>query len=55
MGNVSANTETLICVFDCNGDANTVAPPHPVFMGVSGGTVTQLNLIEIGGQNGLNA
>jgi hypothetical protein len=55
MGNVSANTESLVCIFDCSGNPQTIIPPHPVFSDLSGGTVTQLNMIEIGGQNGLNA
>jgi hypothetical protein len=53
MGNVSANTETKVCIIDCSGTTKTVTTPHPIFSDLSGGTVTQLNLIELGGQNGL--
>jgi hypothetical protein len=55
MGNVSANTETIICVLDCSGNTQTITPPHPVFSDLSGGTVTQLNMVQLGGQNGLYA
>lgn len=57
MANTSANTETTICVNDdnCAGSPYTIKPPHPVFGDMTGGTVTQLNMILIGGQNGLNA
>lgn len=55
MGNVSANTETIICVVDCSGNTQTITPPHPVFSDLSGGTVTQLNMVQLGGQNGLYA
>jgi hypothetical protein len=53
MGNVSANTETTVCVIDCSGNTKTIIPPHPVFSDLSGGTVTQLNLVQLGGENGL--
>lgn len=53
MGNVSANTETLVCIIDCSGNTKTITPPHPVFSDLTGGTVTQLNMIQLGGQNGL--
>jgi hypothetical protein len=52
MGNVSANTETTVCLIDCSGNTQTIIPPHPVFSGLSGGTVTQLNLVQLGGENG---
>lgn len=54
MANVSANTESTVCVNDgCAGTPYTVKPPHPVYGDLTGGTVTQLNMIELGGQNGL--
>lgn len=53
MSNISANTENTICVTDCSGNTKTIIPPHPVFSDVTGGTVTQLNLVQLGGQNGL--
>jgi hypothetical protein len=55
MANISANTESIVCIFDCSGNTKTITPPHPVFGDLTGGTVTQLNMIEIGGQNGLNS
>lgn len=53
MGNVSANTESFICIVDCNGDTISVSPPHAEYSDMTGGTVTQLNTVELGGQNGL--
>jgi alpha/beta superfamily hydrolase len=58
MANLSANTETTVCVNDENNCATNpivVYPPHPVYNGTSGNTVMQLNMIVLGGQNGLNA
>lgn len=57
MANVSANTESTICVNNdnCAGSPYTIRPPHPVYGDLTGGTVTQLNMIVLGGQNGLNA
>ena len=50
----SANTETFICVPDCEFTGSTaVTPPHPVWTDGYGNSVTQLNMITIGG-NGLN-
>lgn len=51
----SANTEYNLCIVDCNNDAVTVIPPHPVYSDLTGGTVTQLNMITLGGTNGLNS
>ena len=53
MGNVSANTENAVCVIDCSGNTKTIIPPHPVYSDFTGGTVTQLNAIQLGGENGL--
>ena len=53
MANLSANTETTVCVIDCSGNTKSITPPHPVFTNSTGGTVTQLNMIELGGENGL--
>jgi hypothetical protein len=55
MANLSANTQSEICVHDCSGNTLTVIPPNPVYNTTSGNTVTQLNMIVLGGQNGLNA
>jgi hypothetical protein len=60
MGQVSANTESTICVIccDCGATGSTVtsvSPPHPTYSDLTGGTVVQLNMITIGGPNGLNS
>lgn len=58
MANLSANTETTVCINDtdnCETGQIVVNPPHPVFNGLSGNTVTQMNLVQLGGQNGLYA
>jgi hypothetical protein len=52
----SANTENFICIPDCEFTGSTaVAPPHPVWTDGYGTEVTQLNMIVLGGPNGLNA
>jgi hypothetical protein len=55
----SANTETIICqeVCDLSGGTTTVSitPPHPVWTDGYGTPVTQLNMVVIGGVNGLNS
>ena len=52
----SANTENFICVPDCEFTGSTaVTPPHPVWTDGYGTEVTQLNMIVLGGPNGLNA
>jgi hypothetical protein len=55
----SANTETLVCVTCCpcdgsSGSTFSVIPPHPVWTDGYGTSVTQLNMITLGGINGLN-
>jgi len=50
---ISANTEYIDCLF-CNGDALLVDAPHPVWTGLNGGAVTQLDAVTIGG-NGWNS
>ena len=55
MGSTSANTETFICVTDCEFTGSTaVSPPHPVWTDGYGTPVTQLNMVLIGSGNGLN-
>jgi len=57
MAETSANTETIICQEICGDPLNTVVqvtPPHPVYGDLTGGTVTQLNMVVLGGPNGLN-
>ena len=55
----SANTETIICqeVCDLSGGTRTVSvtPPHPVWTDGFGTQVTQLNMVTLGGVNGLNS
>lgn len=53
----SANTEVDMCLEICTPDGNTVvstSPPHPEWTDGYGTQVTQLNMITLGGQNGLN-
>ena len=55
----SANTLDTICVEICTtGDTGTsvvsVNPPHPVYTDGYGTPVTQLNMVTLGGPNGLN-
>jgi hypothetical protein len=56
----SANTESFVCVIccDCGATGSTitqVSPPHPVWSDGYGTPVTQLNMITLGGMNGLNS
>jgi hypothetical protein len=52
----SANTENFICIPDCEFTGSTaVTPPHPVWTDGYGTPVTQLNMVVLGGPNGLNA
>jgi len=58
MGSTSANTETFFCQEICTDSGTTVttvAVPHPVWSDLTGGTVTQLNMVVLGGPDGLNA
>ena len=50
---ISANTPSIIC-FVCSGETISVNPPHPVWTGLNGGAVTQMNAVLLGG-NGLNS
>ena len=57
MGQVSANTEVTICQQICTTGGTTVVsvtPPHPTYSSLTGGTVVQLNMVTLGGPNGLN-
>jgi len=57
MAETSANTQTIICEEICSGTTTTVmqiTPPNPVYGDLTGGTVTQLNMVVLGGPNGLN-
>ncbi len=53
----SANTETFLCQEICTSGGTTtisITPPHPVWTDGYGTAVTQLNMITLGGPNGLN-
>ena len=55
----SANTEVFVCEVCCECGAtgttvNQITPPHPVWTDGYGTPVTQLNMIVLGGPNGLN-
>ena len=53
----SANTEYNICQEICTSGGTTtisITPPHPVWTDGYGTAVTQLNMITLGGPNGLN-
>lgn len=51
----SANTENFVCIPECGFTGSTsVAPPHPVWTDGYGTSVTQLNMVVLGGPNGLN-
>ena len=54
----SANTEYTICEVCFDGSVVTVynlTPPHPVYTDGYGTPVTQLNMVTLGGPNGLNS
>jgi hypothetical protein len=53
----SANTEVFLCQEICTSGGTTtvsITPPHPVWTDGYGTPVTQLNMIVLGGPNGLN-
>ena len=50
----SANTEYVACV-ECGTSTHTVTVPHPVYGDLTGGTVTQMNMVTLGGMFGLNS
>ena len=51
----SAGTESFICVELCDQSVVSVAPPHPIWTDGYGTQVTQLNMVVLGGPNGLNS
>lgn len=56
----SANTEVFVCEYICvtggtGSSVVVVTPPHPQYSNTQGNSVTQLNMITIGGFNGLNS
>lgn len=56
----SANTEINVCEYICvtggtGSSVVVVTPPHPQYSNTQGNPVTQLNMITLGGFNGLNS
>jgi hypothetical protein len=56
----SANTEVFVCEYICvtggtGSSVVVVTPPHPQYSNTQGNSVTQLNMITLGGFNGLNS
>ena len=56
----SAGTEYEICEICCDcgttgSTVNLITPPHPVYTDGYGTPVTQLNMVTLGGPNGLNS
>lgn len=49
---LSANTLYEVCV-SCSGSTFTVGVDHPVWTGLYGETITQLDGVQLGGRNGL--
>ena len=54
MPTTSANTETFICDPKCDNTVVKIIPPHPVWTGIEGNDVIQMNAVTLGGINGLN-
>jgi hypothetical protein len=51
---LSAGTEYQICAIDCNGNAVTLPTPHPTWTNGYGKEIIELDMVLLGGQNGLN-
>jgi len=43
-----------VCV-ECSGSTFTVETPHPVWTDNQGNPVVQLNMVVLGGENGVNS
>jgi hypothetical protein len=54
---LSAGTETKVCVVsDCDSlVSHFVDVPHPTYLNELGKAVVQMNMVELGGMNGLNS
>jgi len=54
---LSAGTEVKICVVsNCDSTTTTLIDvPHPTYLTNSGKAIVQLNMVELGGMNGLNS
>jgi len=53
METFSANTEYIMCE-ECSGSTFQTIVPHPVWTDNKGNSVIQLDMIVLGGENGLN-
>jgi hypothetical protein len=52
---LSAGTESIICQAICDQSVISINPPHPVWTNGYGKEVVQLNMVVLGGPNGLNS
>jgi hypothetical protein len=54
---LSAGTETKICItYDCDQSIRKlINVPHPTYLNELGKAVVQMNMVELGGINGLNS
>jgi hypothetical protein len=50
----NSGIEVTVCVELCDQSVVSVTPPHPVWTDGFGTEVTQLDMITLGGPNGLN-
>jgi len=50
---ISANTESDVCVHDCDGNSILIKTPHPTFTNGRGKAIVQMNLVQLGGENGV--
>ena len=55
LATLSAGTETIICLTDCNITGSTAAyPPHPTWTNGYGKEIVMMDMVLIGSGNGLN-
>jgi len=52
---LSANTEYTMCIELCDGTYESQNTPHPTYTNEFGKAVVQLNMVALGGTNGLNS
>jgi hypothetical protein len=53
---LSAGTEVQICVVDdCTSLRTLLEVPHPTWTTESGEAIVELNMVALGGMNGLNS
>ena len=53
MATLSSGTATDICII-CSGVTSLEPAPHPIYTNGGADVVVQLNMITLGGPNGLN-